>query len=116
MDLMDELQSLGICFALDNFGAGNTAIRYFKDFYFDILKIDGQFVRGIAQTPDNRAITAALLSVAHHFDILTVAQGVEAAADATMITEMGVDCLQGYFFSAPTVQPAWLRPAKAKTA
>lgn len=114
--LMDELQPLGICFALDNYGAGHTAIRYFKDFFFDILKVDGQFVSGIAQNPDNRAITAALLSVAGHFDMLTVAQGVEQAEDAALLSEMGVDCLQGYFFGAPTVQPAWLRSAKSKTA
>jgi EAL domain-containing protein (putative c-di-GMP-specific phosphodiesterase class I) len=109
VNFMDELQPHGVCFALDNYGAGNTAIRYFKDFFFDILKIDGQFVRGIAQNPDNRAITAALLSVAGHFDMLTVAENVENAEDAALLTQMGVDCLQGYFFSAPTVQPAWLR-------
>lgn len=114
VDFMDEWQPHGVCFALDNFGSGNTAIRYFKDFYFDILKIDGQFVRGIAQTPDNRAIAAALLSVAHHFDMLTVAQGVENAEDAALLTEMGVDCLQGYYYSAPTTQPAWLRQSRAR--
>ena len=109
VNFMDELQPHGVCFALDNYGAGNTAIRYFKDFFFDILKVDGQFTRGIAQNPDNRAITAALLSVAEHFDMLTVAENVENADDAALLTQMGVDCLQGYFFSAPTVQPAWLR-------
>ncbi|KIN70748.1 EAL domain protein [Sulfitobacter noctilucae] len=114
VDFMDELQPHGVCFALDDFGAGYTAIRYFKDFYFDILKIDGQFVRGIAGNPDNRAITAALLSIAVHFDMLTVAENVESAADAALLTEMGVDCLQGYFFSAPTTQPAWLPKAHAQ--
>lgn len=109
MDFMEDLQSHGVCFALDDFGAGYTAIRYFKDFYFDILKIDGQFVRGIAENPDNRAITAALLSIAEHFDMLTVAENVETLQDSTLLTEMGVDCLQGYYFSAPTTQPSWLR-------
>ena len=109
IDFMNRVRSDGVCFALDDFGAGHTAIRYFKDFDFDILKIDGQFVRGIAQNPDNRAITAALLSIAHHFDMLTVAEAVENAPDAAMLAEMGVNCLQGYFFAAPTVQPGWLK-------
>lgn len=109
IDFMEEMQNHGVCFALDNFGAGQTAIRYFKDFYFDILKIDGQFVRGIAQNPDNRVLVAALLSIAGHFDMLTVAESVEAAEDADLLIEMGVDCLQGYYYSAPTVSPAWLR-------
>ncbi|WP_205389854.1 EAL domain-containing protein [Sulfitobacter sp. SK011] len=108
-DLMDELQPFGVCFALDDFGAGHTAIRYFKDFYFDILKIDGEFIKGIADNADNRALTAAMISIADHFDMLTVAEFVENAQDAAVLTEMGVDCLQGYYFSAPTTRPSWLR-------
>ena len=107
-NFMDQLQPYGICFAMDDFGAGQTAIRYFKDFYFDILKLDGQFIRGIATNPDNRALTAALMSIATHFDMLTVAECVENAADAAVLVEMGVDCLQGYHFAAPTTRPAWL--------
>jgi EAL domain-containing protein (putative c-di-GMP-specific phosphodiesterase class I) len=107
-DLMDELQPFGVCFALDDFGAGHTAIRYFKDFYFDILKIDGEFIKGIADNADNRALTAAMISIADHFDMLTVAEFVENAQDAAVLTEMGVDCLQGYYFSAPTTRPSWL--------
>ena len=115
---MDDYQPHGVCFALDNYGAGQTAIRYFKDFFFDILKIDGQFVRGIAQNPDNRIITAALISIAGHFDMLTVAESVERAEDAELLTRMGVDCLQGYFYAAPTVSPGWktAREAAAKRA
>ena len=108
-NFMDQLQPYGICFAMDDFGAGQTAIRYFKDFYFDILKLDGQFIRGIATNPDNRALTAALMSIATHFDMLTVAECVENAADAAVLVEMGVDCLQGYHFAAPTTRPPWLK-------
>lgn len=114
VDFMDELQPLGVCFALDDFGSGYTAIRYFKDFFFDVLKIDGQFITGIAQNPDNKAIAGALLSIAEHFDMLTVAECVENQADALLLTEMGVDCLQGYYFSAPTTQPSWIRNQRAR--
>lgn len=116
VDFMDKLQPHGICFALDDFGAGHTAIRYFKDFYFDILKIDGQFIRGIAQDPDNRALTAALISIAEHFDMLTVAECVENAEDAAVLSEMGVDCLQGYYFAAPTTRPDWLHGSRNRVA
>ena len=50
---MKDLQAEGVAFALDDFGSGYTAIRYFKDFFFDILKIDGQFIRNIHRDPDN---------------------------------------------------------------
>ena len=115
VDFMNDLQPHGVCFALDDFGAGHTAIRYFKDFYFDILKIDGQFIRGMSENPDNRVITAALLSIAHHFDMLTVAESVETAEDAALLTQMGVDCLQGYYFAAPTTRPAWDHHKRTRT-
>ena len=113
-NFMNELQLKGICFAMDDFGAGYTAIRYFKDFYFDILKIDGQFIRGIAQDPDNRVVVAALLSIANHFDMVTVAESVENAEDAAILAEMGADCLQGFYFGAPTTRPAWLHQGQRR--
>ena len=115
-DFMDQLQPHGICFAMDDFGAGHTAIRYFKDFYFDILKLDGQFIKGIAHDPDNRALTAALISIATHFDMLTVAECVENAEDAEVLSQMGIDCLQGYYYAAPTTRPDWLHSARGRAA
>ena len=104
---MDDLQAEGIAFALDDFGAGYTAIRYFKDFAFDILKIDGQFIRNIHADSDNQVVTAALLSIGRKFDMLCVAESVETWADATYLQTMGMDCQQGYLFGAPTVTPVW---------
>lgn len=108
---MSEVAQRGVSFALDDFGAGFTSFRYLKDFYFDILKIDGQFIRGIAQNVDNQVLTAALTSVARQFDMVSVAESVERADDAAYLAAIGIDCLQGYFYGAPTVRPAWLEPA-----
>ncbi len=107
---MQELQVKGISFALDNFGAGMTSLRHLRDFFFDILKIDGQFIRGIADHPDNQVLTATLAMVGEQFDMVTVAENVECARDVAYLKAMGVDCLQGYFFGAPTVRPPWLTP------
>ncbi|MBS9717478.1 EAL domain-containing protein [Pseudohalocynthiibacter aestuariivivens] len=101
---MADLQKKGIAFALDDFGAGYTAFRYLKDFYFDVIKIDGQFVRGISKEADNQVLTRALMSIAQHFDMFTVAEAVENVEDAIFLTEMGIDCLQGYYFGAPFVK------------
>lgn len=109
INFMGELQRQGISFALDDFGAGFTSFRYLRDFFFDILKIDGQFIRGIASSPDNQVLTAALASIAEQFDMVTVAEYVENAQDAAFLTEMGIDCLQGYYFAAPTVRQPWLQ-------
>jgi len=108
VDFMDRISRHGVCFALDDFGAGYTALRYLKDFYFDILKIDMQFCNGIAHDPDIRALTAAMLQIGHHFDMLVVAEGVEKAEDVDVLAAMGADCLQGYYFDAPTIRPNWI--------
>jgi EAL domain-containing protein (putative c-di-GMP-specific phosphodiesterase class I) len=104
---MQDLGRKGIAFALDDFGAGYTAFRYFREFEFDMLKIDGEFTRNIDTSPDNQALVRAMLSVGRHFHMLTVAEMVETAAEAECLRAMGVDCLQGYAFGAPTVKPAF---------
>jgi EAL domain-containing protein (putative c-di-GMP-specific phosphodiesterase class I) len=98
---MADLQPRGVCFALDDFGAGLIAFRHLKDFLFDMVKIDSLFVRGIDSSPDNQALVAALLSVAHQFGMLAVAEGVETEAEARFLRKLGVDCLQGYLFGIP---------------
>ncbi|MDH5798868.1 MAG: EAL domain-containing protein [Paracoccaceae bacterium] len=106
---MTDMQRLGVTFALDDFGAGFTAFRYLRDLYFDVLKIDRCFVSGIHRSPDNQVMVDALLSVARHFDMFTVAEGVENAEEAEYLTGMGVDCLQGYHLGKPTITPEWIR-------
>ncbi|MEZ5750740.1 MAG: EAL domain-containing protein [Paracoccaceae bacterium] len=111
---MAEMQGRGICFALDDFGSGYTAFRYLKDFYFDIIKIDGQFIRGISADPDNQVLAQALVSIARHFDMFTVAESVESEADARYLIDIGVDCLQGYFYGIPSTEAPWLSSKLAK--
>lgn len=107
ISFMNEQQARGVCFALDDFGAGYTSFRYLRDFYFDMIKIDGQFIRGISANPDNQVLLQALVSIAQHFDMFTVAEFVENEHDAQFLAQNGIDCLQGYYFGAPTVRPPW---------
>ena len=111
---MTDLQDRGIAFALDDFGAGQTSFRYLKEFYFDILKIDGSFVRDCGTDPDNQCILNALISVGQQFDMFTVAEAVETRAEAEFLTAAGIDCLQGYYYGAPEVRPDWLIDAETR--
>lgn len=106
-EFMREVQCYGVSFALDDFGAGQTSFRYLRDFCFDMIKIDGQFIRKITKTPDNQALTRALQSIAVHFDMFTIAESVETADEAAFLIDMEIDCLQGYYFGAPTISPPW---------
>lgn len=109
IDFMARLGRQGISFALDDFGSGYTALRYLKDFLFDVLKIDRMFCHGIADDPDTQVLTQAMIQIGQHFDMLVIAEGVERQADVDMLTAMGVDCIQGYYFAAPMIRPSWLR-------
>ncbi len=113
---MKKLQRTGIAFALDDFGAGYTAFRYFKDFYFDIVKIDGHFVQDIHRDADNQVLTEALISIARHFDMFTVAEYVEDPRDAEFLARIGIDCMQGYLFGAPSTVPPWKAERQARRA
>lgn len=113
---MSDLHRRGICFALDDFGAGYTAFRYLKDFYFDIVKIDGQFCSNIQNDPNNQVLTAALISIAQQFDMFTVAESIEDPAEAEFLQAAGIDCLQGYYFGRPTTMPPWLEQSDSQRA
>ncbi|HHS94820.1 MAG TPA: EAL domain-containing protein [Rhodobacterales bacterium] len=106
--LMEELHLLGVSFALDNFGQGLTSLRHLRDLYFDIIKIDGIFTRELAGNPDNQAMTGAILALSHSLETYVIAQNVETAEDANALIQLGVDGMQGYYFGAPTLEPAWL--------
>lgn len=104
---MGDLHRRGISFALDDFGAGYTAFRFFRDFQFDIVKIDGQFIRDIHKDVDNQVLTAALIAIAHQFDMFTVAECVEKKEELAYLQEAGIDCLQGYLLGRPETVPVW---------
>ncbi|MGB1235563.1 MAG: EAL domain-containing protein [Planktomarina sp.] len=107
ISFMQDMQQRGISFALDDFGAGQTSFRYLRDFFFDILKIDGQFTKNLAKNPDNQVLVQALVSISNHFEMFTVAENVESQEDADLLKAAGVDCMQGFHYGAPTVNPPW---------
>lgn len=113
-NFMGDMRRHGISFAVDDFGAGFTSFRYLRDFLFDILKIDGQFIRGVATNPDNQVLTNALIAIAKQMDMLCVAEQVERAEDAAWLAASGIDCLQGYYFAAPTIHPPWEDATRAR--
>lgn len=115
LDFMTRMQEYGIAFAMDNFGAGSMSIAHFRQFFFDAVKIDGQFIRKISENYDNQAVVRALVGVAKQFDMLTVAESVETNEDAEFLVSIGVDCLQGFLFGAPSVRAPWVENLKNRS-
>jgi EAL domain-containing protein (putative c-di-GMP-specific phosphodiesterase class I) len=104
---LDEIRDLGVAIALDDFGAGYSSFRHVRDFRPDWVKIDGSFVKGVATDPDNKLFIDTLVGIARNFDMATVAEFVESEEDAAALRALGVDCLQGYYYGRPEVEPAW---------
>jgi EAL domain-containing protein (putative c-di-GMP-specific phosphodiesterase class I) len=102
IDFMNHVRATGCAFALDDFGAGATSFKYFRDFRFDMVKIDGAFVDGVSKARDAQVLVECLTAVARHFEMLTVAERVEEPADANWLRNLGVDCLQGWLYGRPS--------------
>jgi diguanylate cyclase (GGDEF)-like protein/PAS domain S-box-containing protein len=97
---MAGLKTLGCRFSLDDFGSGLSSFAYLKALPVDYLKIDGIFIRDIANNAINRAMVKAINEVGHVMGISTVAEYVEDEATLAVVRELGVDYAQGYAVGA----------------
>ncbi len=102
-ELFMQLRVRGVSLALDDFGAGRTSFQHLRDFRFDMLKIDGGFISGIDQSPDNQTLVSALTGIGRQFDMMVIAEFVETAQEARVLRKLGVDGFQGYLFGKPTL-------------
>lgn len=101
MSFFNHVRQVGCAIAIDDFGNGYTSLANLRDFRFDMLKIDGSFVRGLIKHDVNRFLVEKMVEIAKKFDLLVIAEWVETAEEAELLAEMGVDCLQGFHFGKP---------------
>jgi diguanylate cyclase (GGDEF)-like protein len=104
-----RLREIGAKVAIDDFGAGYTSFRNLQALRVDMVKIDGSFVRGLAQNPDNHVFVRTLVDLARNFRLKTVAEWVSDQREADILCAMGVDFLQGFYFGKPEIAPSWLK-------
>jgi EAL domain-containing protein (putative c-di-GMP-specific phosphodiesterase class I) len=100
-DFSDELAKLGCRFALDDFGAGFGSFYYLKHVHFDILKIDGEFVREACITRTDRLVIQSVVAIARGLGKQTVAEHVGDEPTVGLLRDLGVDYGQGYFLGEP---------------
>ncbi|WP_299180091.1 cache domain-containing protein [uncultured Neptuniibacter sp.] len=101
LQLLLELKSLGVQLSLDDFGTGYSSMAYLKRFNLDQLKIDRAFISDLPNNPDDAAITSAIIDVASHFGLVTVAEGVETVEQAQFLASVGCIEGQGYLYEKP---------------
>ena len=100
-EFISQMKKLGCRFALDDFGAGFSSFYFLKRFDVDYLKIDGNFIRGLASDEANRLFVRALCDVARGLNKQVIAEWVENQEVLKILIEMGVLYGQGFVFGHP---------------
>lgn len=99
--VMNALHEQGVRMSIDDFGTGYSSLNLLKQFRVYKLKIDQTFVRDIETDPEDSALVAAIIHMADSLGLLTIAEGVETAAQLEILRSHGCKELQGYWFSRP---------------
>jgi diguanylate cyclase (GGDEF)-like protein len=105
---VSRLRDMGCKVAIDDFGAGYTSFRNLHNLRVDMVKIDGDYVRNLSQSPDNQLFVRTLVHLAKNFELATVAEWVDSEEDAKLLERFGVDFFQGFYFGKPETKPEWM--------
>jgi diguanylate cyclase (GGDEF)-like protein/PAS domain S-box-containing protein len=95
------LADLGCEFALDDFGAGFASFYYLKHMAFDFIKIDGEFIRDLADSRVNQLVVRSVVAIARGMGKRTIAESVESADSLALLRGYGVDFAQGFYVAKP---------------
>lgn len=114
---MAELAAFGVDMSLDDFGTGYSSLAYLKRLPIQEIKIDRSFVRDAPTNADDGVLVEGILSVASHFGLRVVAEGVETQEQASFLRQRAPGIVyQGYLFGRPEPEADWLaRAAQARS-
>lgn len=106
MQIMSEIDGLGVRLALDDFGQGYSSLSYLKRFPLDVLKVDKAFVDGLVDNTEDRAIVRSVVALARELNISVTAEGIETERQMEQVKALGCNVGQGYWFSRPVTADA----------
>ncbi|GAA3709219.1 EAL domain-containing protein [Sphingomonas cynarae] len=104
--MLHELAAAGICLAIDDFGTGHSSLAYLQRLPARVVKIDQAFIRNLtgAAGPDF-VLVETMIGLAHKLGFRVVAEGIETAEAAAVLTRLGCEEAQGFWFARP-MEPA----------
>jgi len=99
--VLTRLRLKGFPVAIDDFGTGHSSLQALRRMPFSAVKIDKSFVSELETSKDSLTIVRSVIQLAHDMGLASVAEGVGTADAARVLTELGIDGLQGYYYSEP---------------
>ncbi|ROM18319.1 diguanylate phosphodiesterase [Pseudomonas protegens] len=102
---LHHYRDMGFSIALDDLGAGYSSLRLWSELRPDYVKIDRHFIDGIHQDALKREFVGSILQIAKASRAQVIAEGIELTEELAVLTEMGVDLVQGYLLCRPQEQP-----------
>ncbi|MFJ2489744.1 bifunctional diguanylate cyclase/phosphodiesterase [Pseudomonas sp. NPDC087639] len=102
---LHHYRAMGFSIALDDLGAGYSSLRLWSELRPDYVKIDRHFIDGIHQDALKREFVGSILQIAKASRAQVIAEGIELPEELAVLTEMGVDLVQGYLLGRPQEQP-----------
>ncbi len=101
IEIMKELREKGFLIEMDDFGSGYSSLNLLKDIELDVLKIDMKFLSSTGDKKKADIILEHIITMAQRLNMIVIAEGVETREQMKMLTDMGCDLFQGYYFSKP---------------
>jgi len=105
LEKMQSLRSLGVSLALDDFGTGYSCLSYLPELPFEAIKLDRSFVSKLSPGSDSIQMIRSMVDLAHSMDMRVIAEGVEERSQLELVTELGVDEVQGFLLGRPGPDP-----------
>jgi diguanylate cyclase (GGDEF)-like protein len=102
---LHHYRAMGFSIALDDLGAGYSSLRLWSELRPDYVKIDRHFIDGIHQDALKREFVGSILQIAKASRAQVIAEGIELPEELAVLTEMGVDLVQGYLLGRPQEHP-----------
>ncbi len=116
--LLQELRSLGVGLAFDDYGTGFASLSLLKRYPVTRLKIDRSFIRDVTTDPEDAAVVKAVIYLGRSFGMEVIAEGVETEDQLQFLKKENCAEVQGYLFGKPmraaALEARFIRTSKVK--
>ena len=109
LENMRTLIEYGVTFSLDDFGNGQSNLNYIVDMPVHIVKFDHDMTQAYFETQKAKFVLQAATNMIHEMQLKVVSEGVETAEQLAVLSDLGIDYIQGYYFSRPIEAAAFIQ-------